>query len=127
MTLGYYGATGINLMNHRQWFAALWLILAALFAVCAEAQDKRPEYLIGQGDTIRIQVYQNPDLTLETRVTENGTITFPLIGGVKVGGKTIAVGKQQPEPVRIAMTTHADFCAIFERDVESHGGGGKFE
>jgi len=93
MIMASAGATATNLMNHQRWFAALWFILAALFAVCAEAQDKRPEYLIGQGDTIRIQVYQNPDLTLETRVTENGTITFPLIGGVKVGGKTIAAAE----------------------------------
>lgn len=80
-------------MNHQRWLAILLFILAAVFALCAQAQDKRPEYQLGPGDTIRILVYQNPDLTLETRVTENGTITFPLIGSVKIGGMTIAAAE----------------------------------
>ena len=80
-------------MNHRRWVPILLFVLAAVYAVCAQAQDKRPEYEVGAGDTIRIVVYQNPDLTLETRVTENGTITFPLIGRVKIGGMTIAAAE----------------------------------
>jgi polysaccharide export outer membrane protein len=81
-------------MNYQRWVAVLLFMLAASFAVCAQAQDKRPEYQLGAGDTIRILVYQNPDLTLETRVTENGTITFPLIGSVKIGGLTIALAEK---------------------------------
>jgi polysaccharide export outer membrane protein len=48
------------------------------------------EYLLGPGDSIKIQVFQNPDLTLETRVSETGTITYPLIGTVKIGGMAIS-------------------------------------
>jgi polysaccharide export outer membrane protein len=43
------------------------------------------EYRLGAGDIIRISVFQNPDLTLETRVSESGVISFPLLGPVKVG------------------------------------------
>lgn len=68
----------------------LLLILAAAYSFCAHAQNRQPEYQLGPGDTIRIQVYQNADLTLETRVTENGTITFPLIGIARIGGMTIS-------------------------------------
>lgn len=46
-------------------------------------------YRIGPGDTLRITVYQSPDLSLETRVTEAGVISFPLIGRVEVGGLTV--------------------------------------
>jgi polysaccharide export outer membrane protein len=35
---------------------------------------------------VKISVYGNPDLTTLTRVLPNGTITFPLIGAVAVGG-----------------------------------------
>lgn len=49
----------------------------------------RAEYVLGAGDVIRVSVYQNPDLTLETRVSESGAITFPLIGSARVGGMTI--------------------------------------
>jgi polysaccharide export outer membrane protein len=44
------------------------------------------DYVLGPGDVIKITVFQNPDLTTETRVSESGTITFPLIGKVQVGG-----------------------------------------
>jgi len=55
---------------------------------------KPVEYQLGAGDTIKIVVFQNPDLTVEARVTENGTISFPLIGEVKVGGLTIPAAEQ---------------------------------
>jgi len=63
-----------------------------LLGLCAGAfaQDKTLEYRIGAGDGIRITVFQNPNLTLETRVAEDGSISYPLIGAVKLGGLTIA-------------------------------------
>ena len=81
-------------MTSQRLFRVLLLLLAAAFALCANAQDKQLEYQLGAGDTIRIIVFQNPDLTLETRVTENGTITFPLIGTIKIGGLTIGAAEQ---------------------------------
>jgi polysaccharide export outer membrane protein len=80
-------------MNLSRLIPFLMLVLSATFSLGTQAQDKQPEYRFGPGDTVRIQVYQNPDLTLETRVTENGTITFPLIGNVKIGGLTVAAAE----------------------------------
>jgi len=48
------------------------------------------EYRLGSGDAIRINVFQNPDMLLETRVSEAGTITFPLLGVVRIGGLSIS-------------------------------------
>ena len=62
------------------------LALAALASGVAAAQA--PDYNLGAGDVVRITVFQNPDLTTETRVSEAGTITFPLIGSVTVGGRS---------------------------------------
>jgi polysaccharide export outer membrane protein len=45
---------------------------------------------IGMGDMLRITVFRNPDLTTEARVSEHGTILFPLIGEVAVIGMTPA-------------------------------------
>jgi len=56
--------------------------------------SRQSEYQLGAGDTIKIVVFQNPDLTVEARVTENGTISYPLIGGVKIGGMTISAAEQ---------------------------------
>jgi len=43
---------------------------------------------LGEGDAVRITVFQNPDLTTETRISESGTISFPLIGEVAIAGLT---------------------------------------
>jgi len=51
------------------------------------------DYRLAPGDAIRIQVFQNPDLTVEARVSENGGIRYPLIGLVQVGG--LAVGEAE--------------------------------
>lgn len=64
------------------------LLLFAAAGSAREAAQATAEYLLGPGDIIRIQVFQNPDLTLETRVAEDGGITYPLIGAVEVGGIT---------------------------------------
>ena len=72
-------------------------ILFALFlsiALPVLAQAPQAEYQLGAGDNIRITVFQNPDLTLETRVSESLTISYPLIGTVKVGGMAIGAAEQ---------------------------------
>ena len=68
-------------------------IVGLLFAVTwltpVNAQDKIFEDKLGSGDSIRIQVFQNPDLSLETKILETGSITYPLIGSAKLAGLTI--------------------------------------
>lgn len=47
------------------------------------------EYTLGAGDVLRISVYQNPDMSQETRISEGGTISFPLLGTVKLAGLSV--------------------------------------
>jgi len=65
------------------------LLLVFAWGTAANAQDKAFIDKLGAGDNIRIQVFQNPDLTLETRILESGSITYPLIGSVALAGLTI--------------------------------------
>lgn len=44
------------------------------------------DYALSTGDLVRVTVYDHPDLTTETRVSESGSILFPLVGEVPVGG-----------------------------------------
>jgi len=44
------------------------------------------DILLGPGDVVKASVYGSPDLAVETRVSESGTLTFPLLGEVQVGG-----------------------------------------
>ncbi|MBC7837862.1 MAG: SLBB domain-containing protein [Nitrospiraceae bacterium] len=46
-------------------------------------------YRLGPNDTLRIQVYGEDDLSLETKVEGDGQITYPLLGILHVGGLTI--------------------------------------
>ena len=73
-------------------FATGLALLAGLATAPARAQQPataeaaRDDYLLGPGDAIRIQVFQNPDLTVEARVSEAGVISFPLLGALRIGG-----------------------------------------
>ena len=53
-----------------------------------QAAAEAPRETLGPGDTVRITVFQNPDLTTEARLSERGTIVFPLVGEVALGGRT---------------------------------------
>lgn len=70
------------------------LTLLALWSGAFAQTPVPAEHILGPGDQIRITVFQNPDLTLETRISEAGQITFPLIGAVTVGG-TSTSGAQE--------------------------------
>ena len=80
------------------------LLLAATLAfgaLSASAQSAAPaaitanaEYKLGAGDVVRIVVYQNPDLTIETRVSENGVVSYPLLGNVRIGGLSVSAAEK---------------------------------
>ncbi|HYN11063.1 MAG TPA: polysaccharide export protein EpsE [Burkholderiales bacterium] len=71
----------------------IFVALVSLF-VAASAFAQSGEKL-GVGDAVRITVFQQPDLTTETRITERGTIGLPLVGEVKVAGLTPAAAAAQ--------------------------------
>jgi len=83
------------------WFMALVAFSLFPLVVLGQSPEKNAEYLLGPGDVIHISVFQNPDLTLDARVSENGTISYPLIGAVRVGGNSISSAEQ-----RIAKMLH---------------------
>ena len=83
-----------------QWIAAALLACAASMggaapAPAAAAAASAAEVPLGPGDVVRVAVYGNPDLSLETRVSESGAITFPLVGHVAVGGLTVAAAEKK--------------------------------
>ena len=67
----------------RAFIAPLLTLLLASGTTHAQAPA---EYRLGPGDVVRITVYQSPDLSLETRIGEAGTISYPLLGSVRLGG-----------------------------------------
>jgi polysaccharide biosynthesis/export protein len=87
-----------------RWLWAFLGVFALAFPLSTLAQAPSPgasgsasinQYRLARGDTIRVTVFQVPDLSLETRITEAGVISYPLLGSVALAGATIAEAEQR--------------------------------
>lgn len=78
---------------NRLLFAFL-LSLTMLMSGPANAQAPT-DLVLGAGDDIRIKVFQNPDLAYDARIPESGSISYPLIGAVKLGGLSISAAERE--------------------------------
>ena len=73
-----------------RYFITLFAIVLAHPALSANN-----DYQMGTGDVLRITVYGQPDLATEARIGGSGSITFPLIGDVKLVGSTPSQGEAE--------------------------------
>lgn len=69
----------------------LYPVLTAFFLVLvgsavAQAQSN---YRLGSGDVLRVEVLEDPSLNRSVLVAPDGRISVPLIGTIRVGGRTI--------------------------------------
>jgi len=69
-------------------------------AVALQNADSRPDitssdYRIAPQDTLEVTVFQVPDLSRVVLVNGSGSISYPLIGRVDVGGKTTDQAQQE--------------------------------
>lgn len=65
------------------------LLLSLLILLgAAVAWSSDTEYRVGEGDVLKVTVYDHPDLSTTVRVGSDGAVLFPLIGQVNIGGKT---------------------------------------
>lgn len=77
------------------WRRELWF-LALVFALCRPvamdhaAAAERAAYLLGPGDRLHVTVFNEPDLTGDFVIGDQGSVALPLIGNVMVGGKTVS-------------------------------------
>lgn len=61
----------------------LWFVVLLPFSALAD------EYRVSAEDILNIQVFDEPELSVEeTRVSSNGTVSLPLVGDVVVAGLT---------------------------------------
>ncbi len=73
-------------------FVQAFLAFACMLVLRAAGAADLP---LGPGDVMKISVYGSPDLSLETRVSEGGNISYPLIGQVAVGGLSVAAAEKK--------------------------------
>ena len=55
-----------------------------------KAQGPQKDYVIGPGDILEISVWKDPELIKVVTVLPDGKVSFPLIGEIAAGGKTVA-------------------------------------
>jgi protein involved in polysaccharide export with SLBB domain len=65
-------------------------LLAVLFPLAGIAAETLSDYRLGSGDRIQIQVFDEPDLSMEVRLSDAGTISYPFLGEVRVSGNTVS-------------------------------------
>jgi polysaccharide export outer membrane protein len=84
-------------MNKRMLFRflAVLALTASAVGVCAPAPTVNTDYVLGAGDVIKVTVFQSPELSLEARIPESGTVSYPLLGDVKLGGLTISQAEKR--------------------------------
>lgn len=69
-----------------------WMLLATLmmiFGLGPTVWAVDNNYMVGDGDVLKVSVYGNPDLDATVRVGSDGTILFPLLGQVTIGGMSV--------------------------------------
>jgi polysaccharide export outer membrane protein len=89
--------TGVNMRTaalRKAWIRALLLTLWVLLAAGAELAQAQ-EVSLGPGDIVRVSVYGQDDLETVVRISSDGTIAFPLLGTVNVGGLTVRDAEQR--------------------------------
>ena len=57
--------------------------------VSSDSSDERASsYILAPNDLVNVKVFQEDDLESKVRISRNGTVTLPLIGEVRIGGRT---------------------------------------
>jgi polysaccharide export outer membrane protein len=116
-----------------------WALMAAScasqrpFDYSREPDPRREEYRVGPADVLRINVWREPELSVESRVRPDGTITMPLIGDVQAAGlplseirNQIATGlakfvKPENLQVTVALASAASYQFTVAGNVERSG------
>ena len=65
------------------------LLIVTCFLAANFVFAQEEEYHIQPMDVLTISVHDQPNMTTKTRVTNDGYISFPLLGKVKAGGQTV--------------------------------------
>lgn len=72
----------------------LWFFLSMVVAICPifgspSSVEADSSYVLKANDLVKISVFEEPELCIQTRILQTGEAVFPLIGGVKIGGLPI--------------------------------------
>jgi polysaccharide export outer membrane protein len=64
------------------------VIIALIAVLAAGVANAQTNFRIGPGDTVRVEVLEDPSLNREVLVLPDGSVSFPLVGALRAGGQT---------------------------------------
>lgn len=67
----------------------LFLFSVSFFSLTV-AQEPVQDYRFGIGDLLQITVFDEPDLSIEVRLSGSGNVSYPFIGEIEVAGLTVS-------------------------------------
>jgi len=79
-----------NFIHSRLFQFIRAFVFTALTATSLFAAPDDSTYTLRPNDTIRLAVYEEPDLSGQVKILKTGQASFPLIGSVEIGGLTVA-------------------------------------
>lgn len=105
----------------------VFAIVAMFVATVSYAQGA---YEIQSGDTLAIEVLEDPSLNRSVLVLPNGSITFPFAGSIQAGGQTpgqvqAAIASGIASNFASPPTVFVTVSSLRQRAVSSGGGGGR--
>lgn len=125
-------------LGGRVWRALMACVMVAAMAGCASSPfppapsvpegGSQVDYIIGAGDTLNINVWRNPELSMSVPVRPDGRITTPLVEDIPATGQTPtqlartiekALAKYIQDPVVTVIVT--GFRGPLERQVRVVG------
>lgn len=106
--------------------AAIFLLAASSSVMSAprtqESQDKKAlpvnDYRIGAKDLLEIKIFELPELNQTVRVSEDGTVTFGILGKVEVGGLTAQELEKKLASILDQKYTKGAHVSVFIREYQ---------
>lgn len=70
-----------------------FLLVVLFFFSAAVFAAPSSDYKLGAGDVIKITVWDHADLSIETQLTKDGEVNFPLVGLISLNGLSVAAAE----------------------------------
>jgi polysaccharide export outer membrane protein len=85
---GWLRARGKTRLRHA-WRVVLLSVLVLASATLSRTYGADQPYIVGIGDILEIQVWDNKDLNQTVFVRPDGKVSLPLVGEIQAAGKTV--------------------------------------
>ncbi len=82
-----------NVVNETPASEEIESVQGKVFDISDVQQSKN--YILQSGDLVDIKVFMEPNMDRVLRISSNGTITYPLVGNVKIGGYSVSEAEEQ--------------------------------